>query len=120
MRGIDAIDRTDLGIDTNHLLTARVALATAVHPTTAEHVYAFEQIAARLREDAEVVDASVGTALPGTMYNSFHFVLPDGTPPGDGELPWLYSGAVDVHFASAYGVKLEQGRFFDARDPRRH
>jgi predicted permease len=116
VRGIDAIDRTDLGIDTNRLLTARVALAKAVHPTPAEQVRVFERIAERLRDDAEVVDASVGTALPGTFYNSFHFVLPDGTPPGDGELPTLYSGAVDAHFASAYGVKLEQGRFFDARD----
>ena len=43
-------------------------------------------------------------------------VLPDGTPAGDGELPTLYSGAVDTHFAGAYGVRLEQGRFFDARD----
>ncbi|MET0231925.1 MAG: ADOP family duplicated permease [Rhodanobacteraceae bacterium] len=116
VRGIDAIDRTDLGIDTNRLLTARVALPTALHPTPAEQVRAFERIAERLREEAGVVDASVGTALPGTMYNSFHFVLPDGTPPGDGELPWLYSGAVDSHFASAYGVRLEQGRLFDARD----
>jgi predicted permease len=116
VRGIDAIDRTDLGIDTNHLLTARVALATAVHPTSAEQVQTFERIAERLREDAEVVDASVGTGLPGTMYNSFHFVLPDGTVAGDGELPWFYSAAVDPHFASAHGVKLEQGRFFDARD----
>ena len=116
VRGIDAIDRTDLGIDTDHLLTARVALPTAVHPTPADQVRTFERIAERLREDAEVVDASVGTGLPGTMYNSFHYVLPDGTAPGDGELPWFYSGAVDAHFASAFGVRLEQGRFFDARD----
>jgi hypothetical protein len=116
VRGIDAIDRSDLGIDTGHLLTARVALATAVHPSPADQTRVFERMAARLREDAEVVDASIGTALPGTIYNSFHFALPDGTPPGDGELPWLYSGAVDSHFASAYGVRLEHGRFFDARD----
>jgi putative ABC transport system permease protein len=116
VRGIDAIDRTDLGIDSSHLLTARVALATAVHPTPAEQVRVYERIAERLREDAEVADASVGTALPGTFYNAFHFVLPDGTPAGDGELPTFYSGAVDAHFASTHAVKLEQGRFFDARD----
>jgi predicted permease len=116
VRGIDAIDRTDLGIDANHLITARVALATALHPTPAEQVRVFERIAERLRADAEVVDASVGTALPGTFYNSSHFVQPDGAPSADGELPTFYSGAVDAHFAGAYGVKLEQGRFFDAQD----
>jgi putative ABC transport system permease protein len=116
VRGIGAIDRTDLGIDTNHLLTARVLLPTALHPTPADQVRVFERMGERLRADVEVVDATVGTALPGTFYNSFHFVLPDGTPPGEGELPTLYSGAVDAHFATSYGVKLEQGRFFDARD----
>ncbi len=67
-------------------------------------------------EDAGVVDASVGTALPGTFYNSVHFVLPEGTAPGDADPPTFYSGAVDAHFLGAYGVKLQQGRFFDDRD----
>ena len=116
VRGIGALDRADLGIDTDHLLTARIALATAVHPTAGEQVDVFGRIAERLREDAGVVDASLGTALPGTFYNSFHFVLPDGTPPGDGDPPTLYTGAVDAHFLASYGVHLVQGRFFDERD----
>lgn len=116
VRGIGALDRADLGIDQDHLLTARVALSTAVHPTSAEQVQVFEHIAERLREDAGVADATVGTALPGTFYNSFHFVLPEGTAPGDADPPTYYSGAVDANFLGAYGVKLEQGRFFDDRD----
>ena len=116
VHGLGALDRADLGIDPDHLLTARVALAKAVHPTSADQVQVYQRIAARLREDAGVVDASVGTALPGTFYNSFHFVLPEGVAPGDADPPTLYSGAVDAHFLGAYGVKLEQGRFFDDRD----
>ncbi len=116
VRGIGALDRADLGIDTEHLLTARVALSKAVHPNAADQVRAFERIGARLREDAGVADATVGTALPGTFYNSFHFVLPEGTAPGDADPPTFYSGAVDASFLGAYGAKLEQGRFFDARD----
>jgi len=116
VRGIGALDRADLGIDQNHLLTARIALSKAVHPTSAEQVQVFERIGERLREDAGIADATVGTALPGTFYNSFHFVLPEGTAPGDADPPTFYSGAVDAHFPAAYGVKLEQGRFFDERD----
>ncbi len=116
VRGIGALDRADLGIDQDRLLTARIALSTAVHPDAPEQVQVFERIAERLRDDAGVVDASVGTALPGTFYNSFHFVLPEGTAPGDADPPTFYSGAVDAHFPGAYGVKLEQGRFFDERD----
>ena len=116
VRGIGAIDRADLGIEPAHLLTARVALSTHAHPDAKDQLRVYEQISAKLREDADVVDASVGTSLPGTFYNPFHEVLPAETAPGEGSLPQLFSGAVDAHFLGAYGVKLEQGRFFDSRD----
>ena len=116
VRGIGALDRADLGIDQEHLLTARIALSTTLHPDSPGQVQVFERVAERLREDAGVADATVGTALPGTFYNSFHFVLPEGSAPGDANPPTLYSGAVDAHFLRAYGVKLEEGRFFDDRD----
>jgi predicted permease len=116
VHGIGALDRADLGIDQEHLLTARVALSTAVHPTAAGQVQVFDRIGERLRQDAGVADATVGTALPGTFYNSYHFVLPEGSAPGDADPPTIYSGAVDANFLGAYGVKLEQGRFFDDRD----
>ena len=116
VRGIGALDRADLGIDQDHLLTARIALSTTLHPDSPGQVQVFERVAERLREDAGVADATVGTALPGTFYNSFHFVLPEGSAPGDADPPTLYSGAVDAHFLRAYGVKLEEGRFFDHRD----
>jgi putative ABC transport system permease protein len=116
VRGIGAIDRTNLGIEPAHLLTARVALSTHAHPTPADQLRVYERISLRLREETDVVDATVGTPLPGTIYNSFHDVLPAGTAPGTGTLPQLYSGAVDPHFLVAYGIKLESGRFFDSRD----
>ncbi len=116
VRGIGAIDRADLGIEPAHLLTARVALSTHAHPTPADQLRVYERVSERLREDADVVDASVGTSLPGTFYNGFHEVLPIGVAPGSVTLPQLFSGAVDAHFLGAYGVKLESGRFFDDRD----
>jgi predicted permease len=116
VRGIRALDHADTGIDSRHLLTARVALAKSAYPTDADQLRLFQRIGDRLREEAGVVDASVGSALPGTYYNEIHDVLPDGSVPGDGELPQVFAGAVDAHFTGAWGVPLEQGRFFDSRD----
>ena len=116
VHGIGAIDRADLGIEPAHLLTARVALSVHAHPTPADQLRVYERVAERLREDAEVVDAGVGTSLPGTFYNGFHEVLPAGATPGTATLPQLFSGGVDAHFLGAWGVKLESGRFFDDRD----
>ncbi len=116
VHGILALDHVDLGIDTNHLLTARVALPVNAYPDDAARLRLYERIAERLRADPEVSDATVATALPGTWYNEQHDVLPAGAVPGDAALPQTSSGAVDDHFLAAYGVSLQQGRFFDSRD----
>jgi predicted permease len=116
VRGILALDRADLGIDTNHLLTARVALPVNTYPDDAARLHLYERVAENLRADPALVDATVATVLPGTWYNEQHDVLPTGAVPGDAQLPQIFSGAVDDHFLGAYGIRLEQGRFFDSRD----
>jgi len=116
VRGIERLDHTDLGIDVEHLLTARISLPASTYPDDAARLRLYDRLAERLRADADVVDATIGTALPGTWYNESHDLLADGVVPADGALPRVDSGAVDDHFLAAYGVALQQGRFFDARD----
>ncbi|MDR3389692.1 MAG: ADOP family duplicated permease [Rudaea sp.] len=116
VRGILALDHVDLGIDTNHLLTARVALPLNAYPDDTARLRIYGLIGESLRADTDVVDATVGTVLPGTWYNEQHDVLPVGAVPGDALLPQMNSGAVDDNFLGAYGIKLQQGRFFDTRD----
>jgi len=115
VRGIAALDRIQPGIDTTHLLTARLGLFTSAYPTDASQVRLYERLADRLRADAEVVDASVTTVLP-LRFSSNLDVLPEGTPFDGGPLPQVRQGAVDDHFLPAYGVQLLRGRFFDDRD----
>ncbi len=115
VRGIAAIDRIQPGIDTTHLLTARLGLFTSTYPTGASQVQLYERLTDQLRADAGVVDASASTALP-LRFSSNLDVLPDGTPFDGGPLPQVRQGAVDDHFLPAYGVQLLRGRFFDARD----
>jgi predicted permease len=116
VRGIAALQHSDLGIDTDHLLTARVLLPTRAFPTAADQLRLYDRIGERLRADPGVVDASVGTALPGTYYNWIRDVLPAGANAGDAELPTTFLGSVDDHFLAAFGVKLQEGRFFNSSD----
>jgi putative ABC transport system permease protein len=115
VRGIAALDRIEPGIDTSHLLTARVALFASTYPTGADQIRLFERVTDRLRADAAVVDASASTLLP-LRFSANVDVLPDGTPFESGTPPQVSQGAVDDHFLTAYGIQLLQGRFFDARD----
>ncbi len=116
VHGISALNDVDLGISEAQLLSARIVLPTQAYPTPAEQVSLYARLGERLREDADVVDATVGTAMPGTNFNETHNVLPTGTVAGDGPLPRSRYGAVDDHFLDTFGIKLQQGRFFDSRD----
>lgn len=114
--GIRANERMDLGIDTTHLITARVRLTTRAYPTGTEQLRLYERVRERLLAEADVRAASLGTALPGTYYNQAHDVLPEGQTPAPGELPSTAYAAVDDSFLAAFGVPLQEGRFFDAGD----
>ncbi|MGB8378465.1 MAG: ADOP family duplicated permease [Rhodanobacteraceae bacterium] len=116
VRGLAALDHVDLGIDTAHLLSARVVLPTNAYATGADQARLYERLGERLRASPGVTEASVGIVLPGTSFNEQHDVVPAGTELGDGALPQVQTGAVDDHFLGAYGVALRQGRFFDHRD----
>lgn len=116
VRGITSLQNRNLGIDTDHLLTARVLLPAQAFPAAADQLRLYERIGERLRADPGVVDASVGTALPGTYYNWANDVLPAGVDAGAGELPTAYVGSVDDHFLAAFGVALQEGRFFNSSD----
>ena len=116
VRGISALDHVDLGIHDAQLLSARILLSNEVYATAAEQTQLYERLGERLREDAEVVDATVGTAMPGTNVNETCNVVADGTVVGDGPLPRVRYGAIDSHFLDTYAIKLQQGRNFDRRD----
>jgi putative ABC transport system permease protein len=114
--GIRANARTDLGIDTAHLITARMLLPAQAYATAAEQLRLYERVRERLLAEADVQAASLGTALPGTYYNAVHDVLPGGQVATSGELPRTAYAAVDDGFLAAFGVPLQEGRFFDAGD----
>ncbi|MEO7432177.1 MAG: ADOP family duplicated permease [Dokdonella sp.] len=116
VRGLAALDHVDLGIATDHLLTARLMLPATSDATPADQVRLYERLGERLREDPGVVDATVGTATPGTNFNELHDVLPAGAVAGDAAQPQVLTGAVDDHFLAAYSIGLQQGRSFDSSD----
>jgi predicted permease len=113
--GIRSISQFDLGVDRDHMLTARVALLSDKYPDDAERVRFFTRFVDALRAEPDVVDASVSTALPGWTGDQ-HPLLPEGTAATDKGAPQVRFGAVDGHFIGAFGARLLQGRFFDERD----
>jgi len=116
VRGVAALDTLDLGIDTNHLLTARVALFTNKYPTGADQVRLFDRVLERLRADPGVAAAGAGTLLPARISAMREVIASGTTPASDHAAPHVEYGAVDDGFLGAYGIALQEGRFFDTRD----
>lgn len=112
---VSRLDTADLGIDPSGILTARIGLFKSAYPQGTDQVRQFEQITDRLRADPAVIGVTAGTSLPG-LSSGRSEVLAEGEVLGDGVLPRVNFAAVDDHFASAYGIQMQRGRFFDSRD----
>ncbi len=114
VRGMDQFATDDFGIRTNNLLTARIGLSETKFPNAEDQLALFERLEDRLRAEPDIVDAGIGTTLPGLISDDKR-VVRDGAGPDDAQTV-VYSGRIDDRFASTYELTLEEGRFFNASD----
>lgn len=114
VRGMDQFGSEDFGIRTENLLTARIGLSESKFPTADEQLALFDRLEDRLRAEPDIVDAGIGTTLPGLIAESER-VVRDGAGPDDAQTV-VYSGRIDDRFASTYELTLEEGRFFNEGD----
>lgn len=99
-----------------HVLTADVDLPTTAYRQDAKRIRFFQQVVQQLGQDAGVVAATATNIVPGAFLGNVENVsLPGHGEPNDG-WPQVQMGIVDPHFLDTFGVRLLQGRFFDARD----
>jgi len=98
------------------VLTANVLLPPAAYTDDAQRIRFFDAVVEHLRQGAGVADATASDTVPGAVLGSHESISLPGQPePADG-WPRAQMGIVDPHFLAAYGVRLREGRFFDARD----
>ena len=98
------------------VLTAQVALPATLYTDDAKRIRFFDSVIERMRQQPDVIAASASNTVPGAVLGSHEdFSLPGQPQPADG-WPWAQMGIVDAHFLDTFGVKLLEGRFFDARD----
>jgi predicted permease len=115
IQAVVRLDRFDLGLDTERVLTARVGLFAARFPEDADITRYAERLLERLRREPGVVAATLGSSLPGLMGENVD-VLANGAPTPSAGLDNPGYSAVDERFLEAMGGTLVSGRFFDAHD----
>lgn len=98
------------------VLTAKVSLPAQAYADDAQRIRFLDSVVARLRQAPGVVDASAANTVPGAILGSHEDVSLPGQPQPDTGWPRVQMGIVDAHFLDTFGVKLLEGRYFDARD----
>ena len=105
------------GFDTERLLTARVTLPSTRYPTAAARRAFVERAGATLRGVAGVEQVGVGSALPfGCTPCPTQSVFAEGVAAPEESFVGAPYAMVDASYFDALGIRLVEGRVFDARD----
>lgn len=117
IRGITGIANFDNGArtDPTTVLTGRIGLFDTDHPGPAERLAFYQRVTERLRQDPQVISASVGTGMPGLGGSTEDVVAEGGERPATGHLK-MDTAFVDEGFADVFSLSLREGRLFDQRD----
>jgi predicted permease len=116
MRSFLVLYGTDLGIETTHLLTARLSLPLTKYPKLEPRVALYQRLEERLR-GVRAIQASTITSNP-PMFGGFARQLwIDGRPPAAGERPpEVTVVSVGPAYFETLGLRLIRGRSFADAD----
>jgi putative ABC transport system permease protein len=105
-----------LGIDTDQVLTGRVALFDADYPDAATRTRFMEALEPRLRALPGVSDVAFASTLPLMGYERQKYARIGDDYADDARRPQLWASSVSPDFFRVFGIGLREGRLFDARD----
>jgi putative ABC transport system permease protein len=110
------LQRVDPGFEADHVLTAQVRLLETNHPDVAARLRFWERALPELRNIPGVLAAGLATGVPPDSPGSFNNFDLVGRPAEQGNQPMAPWTAVTPGFFDTLGVRLSEGRGFDARD----
>jgi putative ABC transport system permease protein len=110
------LQQVDPGFEADRVLTAQVRLLETAHPDPAARMRFWERALPELRNIPGVLAAGLATGVPPDNPGSFNNFNLAGRPTEQGSQPMSPWTAVTPGFFDTLGVRLSEGRGFDARD----
>jgi putative ABC transport system permease protein len=111
------LQRVDPGVDTENVLTVSISLPRASYPDVDSVIAFWDQITARIRALAGVIEVGQGTGKPvwgAGIVNNIN--LEDKPTPPDQTQPTVPWPIVTPEYFAALRIPLIRGRMFDERD----
>jgi putative ABC transport system permease protein len=118
LRSFVRVTTLDLGFNVSRLMTALVNLPPARYGDPAQQVVFFENALRRIQTVPGVVSAAVSDSIPLTGINNQGSFIIEGRPalPPGASGPHANRPHVSANYFETMGLRLIDGRLFDARD----
>jgi putative ABC transport system permease protein len=116
VQSIWRLQRQQLGIRHDHLLTGHFYLPPVHYPDAGAIVRFSDQFADRIRALPGVTEATITTIWPPTYNWTQMFEIPGRPATRPQDVPWAQCGFVDSHFLRTMGIPLLRGRDFSESD----
>lgn len=105
-----------IGINTEQVLSGRIAMFDGDYPDAAARLRFTENLAPRLGALPGVSDVAFASTLPLMGYERQKYARVGADTIEDNDRPQAWSSSVSDGFFSVFGITLREGRIFDARD----
>src|SRR6266852_6952614 len=116
MRSFLTLYRLDLGIETAHLLTMRMALPNQKYPTPEVRRAFYDRLDQRLAGIAGITAGTIASNMP-LMGGNPRLLAVEGREPAAGEQPPIVTqGTIGARYFETMGLRLIRGRVFDNLD----
>jgi putative ABC transport system permease protein len=119
IRSLTALWSADLGVDPNHVLTARIILPSARYPSDEARTRFFEDLSTRLESLPGVKAASISSRMPAGApgFGLGRVFLREGQPepPASDDYPAQWT-VVGPRYFEAVGMRVLRGRDFRSTD----
>jgi predicted permease len=116
LRSLRNIDRQDLGVNSNHVLTVSASLSPRRYNTTEKRIDFFRRAIAALRGIPEVTSVAMADSLPpeGTRYWHSSMAIAGKPPLSSDDV--VSARAVTTDYFNALGIRIIRGRGFSDAD----
>jgi predicted permease len=109
---------TEVGVETDGVMTARVGLTAGTYPEKEEQIRFWEALVQRIQAQPGIRAAAVTNSLPGHGTGDGPVSI-EGRDYGDVTTkPFVNHVTVSPSYFDTFGIKPVQGRLFDTRDTR--
>lgn len=109
---------TDVGVETEGVMTARVGLTAGTYPEKADQIRFWDTLVQRIQAQPGIRTAAVTNSLPGHGTGDGPVSI-EGRDYGDvSTKPFVNHLTVSPSYFETFGIAPVQGRLFDARDTR--